>query len=321
MVTLAAPAADEGIVWWVWVLVGLVAWTLIGGLLAVVIGRSIRLADSRSPGTGVPSVLTTADLPATLRPTAQPLPTAAEGARRRPIPVPNVGIALLAVAVLAETVGFVTRLTGARGTAAHLLSMDAPLSLPRMFVAALFAAATLAAVAGASSLPGRRAWWLGVGVVGAGIAAVKAGSTVHADAMAALSDAVGARGALLISAGVAAAVVGGLWFLSRHERRDRRRILGVLTLYAGASVGLSAISSVVAGAAGGASTWAATATFLEESGEALAGVAFLIAVLAGVAPRLVLPATWPLRRSADAHTLDVAQLPVRSPLDGPAGTR
>jgi hypothetical protein len=116
-------------------------------------------------------------------------------------------------------------------------------------------------------------------------------------------------------------VVGGLWFLSRHERRDRRRILGVLTLYAGASVGLSAISSVVAGAAGGASTWAATATFLEESGEALAGVAFLIAVLAGVAPRLVLPATWPLRRSADAHTLDVAQLPVRSPLEGPAGTR
>jgi hypothetical protein len=320
VVTLAAPAADEGIVWWLWIVVGLVAWTLIGGLLAVVIGRSIRLADSRSPGTGVPTDLTTGDLPATLQPVARPMP-AAEVARRRPIPLPNVGIALLAVAVLAETVGFVTRLTGARGTAAHLLSMDAPLSLPRMFVAALFAAGALAAVAGASSLPGRRAWWLGVGVVGGGIAAVKAGSTVHADALAALTIAVGARGALLISAVAAAAVVGGLWILSRHERRDRRRVLGVLTLYAGASVGLSAISSAVAGAAGGASTWAATATFLEESGEALAGVGFLIAVLAGVAPRLVLPAAWPLRRSADAHTLDVAQLPVRSPLDGPAGTR
>lgn len=319
MVTLAAPAADEGIVWWVWVVVGLVAWTVVAGLLAVVIGRSIRLADSRSPGTGVASVLTTADLPGTLQAPARAV--AAPRSRRRPIPVPNVGIALFAVAVLAETVGFVTRLTGARGATADLLSMDAPLSLPRLLVAALFAAGALAAVAGAGSLPGRRAWWLGVGAVGAGIAAVKAGSTVHADALKALGDAVGSRGALLVSALAAATVVGALWFLSRHERRDRRRVLSVLALYAGASVGLSAISSAVAGAAGGASTWAATATFLEESGEALAGVGFLIAVLAGVAPRLVLPATWPLRRSADAHTLDVAQLPVRAPLDGPAGTR
>jgi hypothetical protein len=265
----------------------------------------------------VSSILTTADLPAAL----QASPVAAARTRRRPIPLPNLGIALLAVAVLAETVGFVTRLTGARGATAQLLSMDAPLSLPRLFVAALFAAAALAAAAGASSLPGRRAWWLGVGVVGAGIAVVKAGSTVHADALAALSRAVGGRDALVISALVATAVVAALWVLSRNERRDRRRVLGVLALYAGASVGLSAVSSAVAGAAGGASTWAATATFLEESGEALAGVGFLIAVLAGVAPRLVLPATWPLRRSADAHTLEVGQLPVRSPLDGPAGTR
>ena len=60
------------------------------------------------------------------------------------------------------------------------------------------------------------------------------------------------------------------------------------------------------------------ATFLEESGEALAGVAFLLAVLAGVAPRLVLPASWPLRRSADAQTLDLpARLPGRPSIDGP----
>jgi hypothetical protein len=306
-------------VWWVWVVVGLVAWTVLAGLLAVVIGRSIRLADSRSPGTGVASVLTTADLPGTLQASAQSVP--APSPRRRPIPVPNVGIALFAAAVFAETAGFVSRLSGANGASAQLLSMDAPLSLPRMFVAALFAGAALAAVAGAGSLQGRRAWWLGVGVVGGGIAAVKAGSTVHADAMSTLSGAVGARGALLISILIATAVVGALWFLSRHERRDRRRVLGALALYAGASVGLSAVSGAVAGAWGWASTWAATATFLEESGEALAGVGFLMAVLAGVAPRLVLPATWPLRRSADAHTLDVAQLPVRSPLDGPAGTR
>jgi hypothetical protein len=51
---------------------------------------------------------------------------------------------------------------------------------------------------------------------------------------------------------------------------------------------------------------AVTATFLEESGEALAGVAVLVAVLVGVAPRLVLPADWALRRTADAHTIEVS---------------
>lgn len=304
--------------WWVWVVIGLVAWMVIAGLLAVVIGRSVRLADSRSPGSRLDGVLTTADLPAPLQ---APRPAAVVRTRRRPIPIPNIGVALLAVAVLAETVGYAVRLSGARGAWAHLLSMDAVLSLPRMFVAALFAAGAFAAVAGAGRLPGRRVWWLGVGAVGAAVATVKAGSTVHADALKALTGAVGAGGALLISAVTAVAVVGTLWFLSRHERRDRRRVLSALALYAGSSVGLSAISSAVAGAVGGASTWAATATFLEESGEALSAVGFLIAVLAGVAPRLVLPAAWTLRRSADAHTLDVAKLPVGPHLDGPPGTR
>jgi hypothetical protein len=46
-----------------------------------------------------------------------------------------------------------------------------------------------------------------------------------------------------------------------------------------------------------------TATFVEEAGEALAGVAFLMAVLVGVAPRLVLPASWALRRTADAEAV------------------
>jgi hypothetical protein len=48
-----------------------------------------------------------------------------------------------------------------------------------------------------------------------------------------------------------------------------------------------------------------TATYLEESGEALAGVAVLVAVLVGVAPRLVLPASWVLRREDDAATAPV----------------
>jgi hypothetical protein len=44
---------------------------------------------------------------------------------------------------------------------------------------------------------------------------------------------------------------------------------------------------------------------VEESGELVSGVAFLFAVLVGVAPRLVLPPTWVLRRSVDEHTLDL----------------
>ncbi|WP_249932958.1 hypothetical protein [Blastococcus sp. CCUG 61487] len=234
--------------------------------------------------------------------------------RRRAVPLPPVGIALAALAVALETVGFVVRLRGDSGPVATAFSMDAPYSVPRLFVAVLFAVAAIAAVAGASQLPGRRAWWLGVGLVAGLIATVKAGSTVHADAMSSLSDAVGEAGALAISVAAAAAVVAVLWFLSRTERRDRRRVLGVLALYAVASVGLSAISAAVSSS--GANI-AAAATYLEESGEALAAVAFLVAVLVGVAPRLVLPAEWALRRAADAQTLDApvgdaAQRPVSS---------
>jgi hypothetical protein len=132
---------------------------------------------------------------------------------------------------------------------------------------------------------------------------VKVGSTVHVNAMDALTDAFGNAGALAVSVAAAAAVIGALWFLSRTERRDRRRVLGVLGLYAGASVGLSGISSLAARSF--TADVAAAATYLEESGEALAGVAFLVAVLIGVAPRLVLPAEWALRRAADAQTLEV----------------
>jgi hypothetical protein len=221
--------------------------------------------------------------------------------QRRRIPLPPFGVALAALAVGLETVGFVVRLTG---ESEPVLSMDAPYSVPRLFVAALFAGAALAAVTG-GAIPGRRTWWTAVGAVAALIAAVKAGSTVHADALVDLSDAVGNTAAVLVSALVAAAVIGTLWFLSRTERRDRTRVLSSLGLYAVAAVGLSAVSGIVASRFGGVSSWAAGATFVEESGEALAGVAFLIAVLAGVAPRLVLPAAWPLRRSLDAQTMDL----------------
>jgi hypothetical protein len=294
----SADADDHGV--WVWVLGVLAVWAVVAVLFALLIGRGIRMADRRSPGTGV--ALSTADLPASFVPAPAPV-------RRRAIPLPPIGIALAALAVALETVGYVLRRDGATGRAAQLFSMDAPFALPRMFVALLFAAGAAAAVA-AGSLPGRRTWWLAVALVGGGIAAVKTGGTVHADAMRTVTDALGARAAVLASVVAAVAVVAALWFLSRTERRDRRRVLGTLAGYAVASVGLSALSASVP------SSWYVTATFVEESGEALAGVAFLIAVLVGVAPRLVLPATWPLRRTADAHTLEVpAAVPAR-PLEG-----
>ncbi|MGY1745212.1 hypothetical protein [Blastococcus sp. SYSU D00695] len=276
---------------WLWIAVGLVAWVLLAALVAVVLGRGIRLADQRSPEVGADATH--------VRP--------APAARRRVIPLPPVGIVLAATAVALEAVGLVLRLTGATGPTARALSMDAPFSAPRLLVAAVFAVAAVAALAGSARIPGRRAWWAGVGLVAAVIAAVKTGSTVHATAMRELAAAIGEAQAVVLSAAAAAAVVGVLAFVSRAERRDRRRVLLALVAYAGAAVGLSAVSAVVP------EQFAATATFLEESGEALAAVTFLVAVLVGVAPRLVLPASWALRRDADALTVEVARDPAADP--------
>jgi hypothetical protein len=115
--------------------------------------------------------------------------------------------------------------------------------------------------------------------------------------MTALSSAVGEAGAVAVSTALVAGVLTVLAFVSRDERRDRRRVLTSLAAYGTASVGLSTVSTLAAG------QWAVTATYLEESGEALAGVAVLVAVLIGVAPRLVLAASWVLRRKDDAATL------------------
>jgi hypothetical protein len=262
-----------------WVVGGLVLWSLIALAVGVVLGRGIRLADVTGE-----HALSTEEVPGAGR---------VRPARRR-IPLPPVGVALAATAVLLETVGFVVRLNGTTGPVARALSMDAPWSAPRTFVATLFAAAAVAAVAGASRVPGRRTWWLAVGLVSAAVAVVKADGTVHYVAMELLEAAVGGTGAVVSAVVVAAVVLAVLGFISRAERRDRRRVLGCLAAYAVASVGLSAVSAVAVG------QWAVTATYLEESGEALAGVAVLVAVLVGVAPRLVLPASWVLRREEDA---------------------
>jgi len=117
----------------------------------------------------------------------------------------------------------------------------------------------------------------------------------------------------LVSGAIVVAVLAGLWVLSRNDRRDRRRTIIAFAVYGLASGGLSSVSAGVAQAT--ASRFlTALATFVEEGAEALGAVTVLVAVLVGVAPRLVLPPTWALRRTADAETVDApGQLPVWAP--------
>jgi len=277
--------------WWGWVLIG---WTALALVLAPLFGLAMRAADRlEREALGLPTV-----------------PVAA-GARRRRIPVSPLAVVLLLAGVVLEAVGFVIRASGNERGAARLWSMDLPLAVPRMYVAALFLVAALASLAGAVRGPGRRPWWVAVALVTSLIAGVKAGGVVHTEVLAAL----GLRSRPLAAAAVSAVVVGivlaALWRLSRDDRRDRRRTLIALGLYATASAGLSGVSLLVERSTSSL-YWTSAATFVEETGEALGAVAVLVAVLVGVAPRLVLPADWVLRRSADAETIDApAGLPHR----------
>jgi hypothetical protein len=274
-------------VWWAWMLVG---WLVLAVVVALPIGLAIRGADRRELGA---AALRAADHPVdliTARRSALP-------PRRRRIPVPPLAMTLIGTGISLEAVGFVLRTAGQERGTARLLSMDAPMSAPRLFVTALFAVAAVAAVIGGARSPGRRTWWLSVAAVAAVIAEVKGGGTVHVRTLQAVGVADHPVLAAIGSTVVLAAVLALLFWVSRSERRDRRRVLRAFGLYGAAAVGLSAISSM-------AGSWSTLATFVEESGEMLGGVAVLVAVLVGVAPRLVLPADWALRRTADAETID-----------------
>ena len=67
MVQVREPPADDDDVVALWVLSGLAAWIVLAGLVAVVVGRGVRLGDQRAVGMLPAGTLTTADLPAALQ--------------------------------------------------------------------------------------------------------------------------------------------------------------------------------------------------------------------------------------------------------------
>jgi len=294
-------------VWWLWVVGGIVAWVIVGGVMATVIGRSIRLADERSGHARLTSsAVGRRTASGTVYAAARPR------TRRRALPLPPVAIGLLAATLGVQTVGLVLQSRGATGTTAELLALSGPTSLPRLLVASLLAVAAGMALAGAARLRERRAWWSGFALVAGTMAAAKFSNPTHVIDYARLSHVVGPSGAALLAVLAVAVVTGGLWLASRSDQRDRRRVLGALGLYAAAALGIAGASTLV----GGQGRWALALMYVEEAGQAVGSVALLVAVLAGVAPRLVLPAEWALRRAADAHTLEVTD-----PLAGRAGVR
>lgn len=289
-------------VWWVLVLTG---WLAVAVLASLLLGMAIRGADRRAAGQGTsPGTDDALDLIAARLPT-DPLPP-----RRRRLPVPPIAVTLLTTGVGLEILGLALRISGREHGRALLLSMDAPMSVPRLFIAALFATAAVTAVLGGVSSRGRRTWWLSVAAVAAAVAEVKGGGTTHVRALHALGLSEHAPITVVGSAAIIAAVLSTLYWVSRAERRDRRRVLLAFGVYGVAAVGLSAVAST-------AGDWSAVATFAEEAGEVVGGVAVLIAVLVGVAPRLVLPPDWALRRDADALTID-ARAALAAPSSLPA---
>ncbi|GHE11837.1 hypothetical protein [Klenkia taihuensis] len=224
-------------------------------------------------------------------------PPASPGRWRVPVP-PWARVAAVLL-VGAELLGYGLRVLGAPRTISHPLSMELPFSLPRLLIAAVFVLAAVAAAAGAVRLPRRRSWWTAVALLCTLAALVKAGSTVHKAVLEAVDGYAHPVRTLVGSAVVGGVVLAGLFWLSREERRDRRRVLRWLAAYGFAAGGLTIPSAMAEAVWGHGSALTATFVLVEESAEALAALGVLVAVLVGCAPRLVFPAGRDLRRADD----------------------
>ncbi|SDF63465.1 hypothetical protein [Klenkia brasiliensis] len=209
--------------------------------------------------------------------TAEPLAELVRAALVLPLRRSAAATAVLAgLVVLAETVGLVTRLTCRATTCAPWtarLDLDALGSVPRLLVTSVLAVVALCcwwAVLRAGR-HGAGIWWAVLGLGASVLAAAKL-TSLHSVLEDRLPDA--QLVFLVVSlAGLAVAVVSGRWV----RRGTRVAVVTWLALYALASVGLAAVSVVLAGAGtlpGDLASW------VEETAEGLSAVGLLAAVAA-----------------------------------------
>jgi hypothetical protein len=161
------------------------------------------------------------------------------------------------------------------GGPARLFDLDALGGIPRLVTTALFLATAVLAWLASRRCLGRRAlWWRAVSGIGVVLALAKLFS-VHS-----LAKSDSAVLTLLLSVLLAVAGLAALWVLGRRWGVSATRpVVTSLALYAGAAIGLDAVTWLIAAvqAQPGALS-AAAATFIEEFGEALAALVLLVTV-------------------------------------------
>ncbi|MGY1615363.1 hypothetical protein ACI797_01335 [Geodermatophilus sp. SYSU D00691] len=189
--------------------------------------------------------------------------------------------ALAGVALVLYVVGYAVRLHCGWGrcggsAVARLVDLDALGGLPRLFTTGLFVAvAVLAWRARRRLQAGPAAWWGLVALAGVALALAKLVS-VHGFAKTGMSP------ALTLAAGLGL-TVAGLVVLRVTGRRwavpGAGAVVLAMAVYAAAALGLDVVTGAVGAIRG---SWGpltdATATFVEELGEALAAL-FLLAVV------------------------------------------
>ncbi|GHE11841.1 hypothetical protein [Klenkia taihuensis] len=185
-------------------------------------------------------------------------------------------VVLAALVVLAETVGLATRLACRAAACAPWTArfdLDALGSVPRLLVTSVLAVAAVCcwwAVLRAGR-HGAGIWWATLALGAAVLAAAKA-TSLHSVLEARLPDAqLLFLGVSLL--GLTVAVVSGRWV----RRGTRVAVVTWLALYALASVGLAAVSVVLAGTGTLAGD---LASYVEETAEGLSAVGLLAAVAA-----------------------------------------
>jgi hypothetical protein len=187
---------------------------------------------------------------------------------------------LVGVAIVLFPVSLITEVRCGVGRCAgsftqRLWALDAVGGLPRLYTAGLFvAAAVLAGLARRRTTGRAQQWWTAVAAIGAGLAVAKTVS-VH-------STAKGASPAVTLLGGVVLTVLVLSALAATGRRWGVAAVLPVtlaLALYAGAALGLDAVTTALIAAQDRAGLpYRAAVTFVEELGEAVAAIVVLVAV-------------------------------------------